>query len=271
MRVRCLVAYDGAGFAGFAPQPDVPTVGGALAATIGRVLRRPTELTCAGRTDAGVHARGQVVSFDAPAGADLGALLRSCNKVLAPAVVVRAAEVAPPGFDARRSATARRYRYTVLNRALADPFLAATTWHVPAPLDLPALRLACDPLYGEHDFSSFCRRPKLRRSAATEAGRGDGAGASLVRRLVDARWSDHGRGLLAFEVEASSFCQQMVRSLVGTMVEMGRGRARAGDMAFILARRDRAAAGAVAPPHGLCLERVRYGDERPFAETPDSP
>ena len=261
VRVRLLVAYDGSGFSGFSPQPGgVRTVGGVLAEALGRTLRRPVELTCAGRTDAGVHAWGQVVSFDAPASADLAALQRSCNKALSPAVVVRAAEATGPGFDARRSATARRYRYTVLNRPVPDPFLAATTWHVPTPLDLRALRLACDPLHGEHDFSSFCRRPRT-----------SGAGPSLVRRVVDARWRDLGHGLLRFEVEASSFCQQMVRSLVGTIVEMGLARLRPGDMAWILACRDRAAAGAVAPPHGLCLWRVRYGPERPFADAPDLP
>lgn len=246
VRVRLLVAYLGRGFHGFAAQPGLPTVAGALSAALERRLRHTVELVCAGRTDAGVHAWGQVVSFDARADVDLVGLLRALNKTLAPAVVVRAAALATPAFDARRSATWRRYRYRILNRDVPDPFLAATTWQVPARLDLASLRLACDPLYGEHDFSAFCRRPPA-------------PGASLVRRVYDARWFDAGDGLLCFEIEASSFCQQMVRSLVGTLVEIGRGRRRAGDMTAILRSGDRAAAGPPAPPHGLCLWEVGYG------------
>lgn len=247
VRVKLLVAYDGRGFAGVAPNVGVRTVGGTLAAALERVLRHPVELTVAGRTDAGVHASGQVVSFDARAdGLDLPRLQRAVNRMLRPAIVLRSAEVAPPDFDARFSARARRYRYLVLNRPTPDPFLAATAWHVEAPLALAAMRLACDPLIGEHDFSSFCRRPK-------------GDAAPLVRRVLDARWSDQGDGLLRFDIRASAFCHQMVRSIVGTMVDVGRGRRRAGEVKGILAARDRAAAGEPAPPHGLCLEEVVYG------------
>ncbi|MGH9126916.1 MAG: tRNA pseudouridine(38-40) synthase TruA [Acidimicrobiales bacterium] len=245
VRLRLDVAYLGSGFHGFAIQPRVPTVGGALAAALERNLRHTNELTCAGRTDAGVHAWGQVVSLDVRAGVDPVALQRALNKSLRPAVVVRSIAVADPAFDARRSATGRTYRYTVLNRPIADPFVAATAWQVAAPLDLGSLRLACDPLYGEHDFASFCRRPP--------------EGASTVRRVRRAEWSDLGDGRLRFEIEASSFCQQMVRSVVGTMVDMGLGKRRSGEMAFILRQRDRALAGQPAPPHGLCLWEVAYG------------
>jgi tRNA pseudouridine38-40 synthase len=168
--------------------------------------------------------------------------------MLGPAIVVRDAAVAPPGFDARRSALARRYRYTVLNRPVPDPFLAATTWHVDEPLDLAALRLSCDPVIGEHDFSAFCRAPRRDPDA------------SLVRRVDDARWLDLGDGVLRFDIDAGSFCQQMVRALVGTMVPMGLGRRRAGEMASILRSRRRAEAGRVAPARGLCLWEVVYPD-----------
>jgi tRNA pseudouridine38-40 synthase len=134
----------------------------------------------------------------------------------------------------------------VLNRPTADPFLATTAWHVEAPLDLARMRLGCDPLIGEHDFSSFCRRPK-----------GEGE-VSLVRRVLDARWADQGDGLLRFDIAATAFCHQMVRSIVGTLVDVGRGRLRAGEVKGILAARDRGAAGEPAPPHGLCLEEVVY-------------
>ncbi|HEY3811519.1 MAG TPA: tRNA pseudouridine(38-40) synthase TruA [Acidimicrobiales bacterium] len=245
VRLRLLVAYDGLGYHGFALQPGVATVGGALAGALERYLRHTVELTCAGRTDAGVHAWGQVVSLDARAGVEPAALQRALNRTLRPHVVVRAADVAPEGFDARRWATGRRYRYTVRNDPVADPFTAGTAWHVERPLDLAAMRLACDPLIGEHDFSSFCRRPA-------------GDGASLVRVVRDARWVDLGEGMLRFEIEASSFCQQMVRSVVGTLVEVGLGKRKAGEMAAVVRAASRAAAGQPAPPYGLCLWGVNY-------------
>jgi tRNA pseudouridine38-40 synthase len=245
VRLRLLVAYHGAGFHGFALQAGVPTVGGALAAALERYLRHTVELTCAGRTDAGVHAWGQVVSLDARADLDVAALQRAVNRALRPRVVVRAAEIASVGFDARRSARGRRYRYTVRNHPVADPFSAGTAWQVGQPLDLGAMRLACDPLLGEHDFSSFCRRPPF-------------DGASLVRVVRDARWVDQGEGMLRFDIEASSFCQQMVRSIVGTMVEIGSGKRKAGEMAGVIRARSRAAAGQLAPAHGLCLWEVDY-------------
>ncbi len=240
------VAYDGRRFHGFAAQSEVRTVGGTLAMAIEKALQAPVELTVAGRTDTGVHAWGQVVSFDAPEGVDTERLQDSLNRSLAPAVVVRSVEVAPPGFDARRWARGRLYRYTVFNNRVPNPFLAATAWHVPEPLDLAAMRLACDPLIGEHDFASFCRVPR------------GAADYSLVRRVTEARWLDLGDGLLRFEIEASSFCQQMVRAIVGTMVAMGVGRRKAGEMAGILRARRRAAADRVAPPGGLCLWSVTY-------------
>jgi tRNA pseudouridine38-40 synthase len=245
------VAYDGTGFAGFAENLNVRTVGGELAGALSTVLRRPVSLLVAGRTDRGVHAWGQVVSFELDeADVDLVGLQRHVNSMLGPAIVIRSAEVAPDWFNARRSAVARRYRYTVLNRPVPDPFLASTTWHVPEPLDLAALRLACDPIIGEHDFSSFCRVPKRIPDA------------SLVRVIYDARWLDLGDGLLRFDIDASSFCQQMVRALVGTMVPMGAGRQRAGEMASILRARTRALANRVAPSRGLCLWEVVYPDAR---------
>ena len=250
MRVRMTVAYDGTGFHGFTENRDVRTVGGELSAALATVLRHEVTLTVAGRTDAGVHAWGNVVSFDAESPeVDLVAVQRHLNSMLGPAIVVRSAEVAPDGFDARRSAVARRYRYTVLNRPVPDPFLAATTWHVPDPLDISVLRLACDPLIGEHDFSSFCRVPRRIPDA------------SLVRRVHDARWHDLGDGLLRFDIDASSFCQQMVRAIVGTMVPMGAGKQRAGEMAGILRGRNRALANRVAPARGLCLWEVVYPSE----------
>jgi tRNA pseudouridine38-40 synthase len=249
VRVRMTVAYDGSGFHGFAPNPGVRTVGGTLGEAIRKVTRAPVELTCAGRTDTGVHAWGQVVSFDLQADRfDPGALARSLNRLLSPAIVVRDLGLAPDDFDARRSAVGRTYRYTIVNRPVPDPFLAPVAWHVEEPLDLDLLRLGCDPLVGEHDFSAFCRKPKHR----------DGSEASLVRQVRRAAWTDVGNGVLRFEIEADAFCHQMIRSVVGTLVDVGLARKHAGELLGILAGRDRSKASPLAPPQGLCLWAVAY-------------
>jgi tRNA pseudouridine38-40 synthase len=246
-----LVAYDGTDFHGFAANAGVPTVGGALRAAIERVLGTAIELTAAGRTDTGVHAWGQVVSFEAPGdGLDLIRLQRSVNGLCGPAIVARAIEFAPPHFDARFTALWRCYRYTVLNRPVPDPFLDRVTWHVPEPLDVASMRLAADVLVGEHDFSSFCRVPRGR----------DPRHVSLVRRVTAATWLDLGDGRLRFDIRANAFCHQMVRSLVGLLVDVGRGRRRAGDALGILRARDRAGVSTIAPPGGLCLWAVGYPD-----------
>jgi tRNA pseudouridine38-40 synthase len=171
-----------------------------------------------------------------------------------PEVVVRAALWAEPAdFSARFTATWRHYRYDIWNAPHPNPFLAATAWHVAQPLSLSALWLACDPLIGEHEFSSFCRRPKA------VVGQPD---PSMTRRVMLARWSevptDYGAGLLRFEIRANAFCHQMVRSIVGTLVDAGAGRLHAGDIRRILLAKDRQAAGQVAPAHGLCLWEVGY-------------
>jgi tRNA pseudouridine38-40 synthase len=191
-----------------------------------------------------------VVSFDAPAdGLDLDRVQQSVNRLLGGGVVIREAAVAAPDFDARFSAKSRVYRYMVLNRPVPDPFLGHTSWHVSAPLDLHVLRLACDPLIGSHDFSSFCRAKKVAEGEESP---------SLVRRVIDARWDGPEDGVLRFQIEANAFCHQMVRSIVGTLVEAGSGRRTAADVMTAIGARDRRAAGQLAPPHGLCLWEVRY-------------
>ncbi len=256
VRVRLVVAYDGTGFAGVASQPGVKTVGGTLATTLERVLRQPVRLTVAGRTDAGVHAWGQVFTFDVAVAegadeataVDIDLLQRTVNKVCGPSVVVREASLVDAPFDARHSARSRRYRYTIHNAPVASPFLAATAWHVPEPLDLRVMRIAADPLIGEHDFTSFCRRPRVPAGVAY----------SMTRRVLDARWHDLGEGLLRFDIEATAFCQQMVRSIVGTLVEAGLGRRGPASVMAALTGADRALAGKPAPPQGLCLWEVVY-------------
>ena len=247
-RVRMVVAYDGTSFHGFAPNPGVRTVGGNLIDALQRVLRHPVELTCAGRTDKGVHAHGQVVDFITTAGTDLAALGRAINSLCGPAVAVRDVAAVPPDFSSRFDATGRLYRYSIHTGAVPDPFSAHFAWHVRNDLDIDRLRLGCDPLIGTHDFTSFCRR----------AVGADGAERSSVREVIDAHWEVVDDVSLRFWIEASSFCHQMVRSVVGTLVDVGLGKRTAGDMSGIIDARDRAAAGPVAPPHGLTLWHVRY-------------
>ena len=255
-RLRMTIAYDGSKFRGMAENEGVVSVAGTIRAEIERCVEHPVVLSIAGRTDAGVHGWGQVVSFDVSS--DLvrsgkgspARLARAINRHCVPAIVVREAQVAAPEFDARFSALWRSYRYTIVNRPIPDPFLAGTSWWVPQQLDIHALHLGCDALYGLHDFSSFCRRPKPNPDTGFEP--------SLMRRVHEASWLDLGEGILRFDIRASSYCHQMVRSIVGTLVDMGRGSRRPGEMAGIIRARDRTAAGGVAPPQGLCLWEVGY-------------
>jgi tRNA pseudouridine38-40 synthase len=261
-RWRLLIAYDGAAFRGFAVQPEVPTVAGVLCRALERTARLPEApfVTCAGRTDAGVHARGQVVHVDLPPiPYDGPGLARALNRQLAPEVVVRRADAVGPDFDARRSARGRAYRYLVWNAPDPDPLLAPVAWHVSDPLDLASMRTASDVLLGSHDFRSFCRRPP-----STDAS------APIVRRVTRARWSvDEGpeaadaRGagegrLLRFDISASSFCHQMVRSLVASLVEVGRGRDNAAGLMERIRAASRQRMAEPAPAQGLCLVSVDY-------------
>jgi tRNA pseudouridine38-40 synthase len=266
-RWRLLIAYDGAAFRGFAAQPQIPTVAGALSQALGRTARmgEPPLITCAGRTDAGVHARAQVVHVDLPTAATSDGvwLARALNRQLAPRIVVRQADLVGPDFDARRSATARSYRYLVWNAPAPDPLLAPLAWHVRDPLDLSSMRAASDVFLGTHDFRSFCRRPV-----------GSDADRPLERRVTTARWSldqgleatdaDGGTGetrLLRFDITAASFCHQMVRSLVGSLVEVGRGKENAAGLMERLRAVTRHRMPDPAPAHGLCLISVTYGPD----------
>lgn len=243
-RYKLVVAYDGAGFRGFARQHRQRTVAGALTDALETIAQHPIDLVCAGRTDAGVHAWGQVVSFDATRDLDLRKVMNSLNSMLAPEVVVRSIDVAADDFSARFSAQWRMYRYTIVNRAVADPFRASTAWWVEKPLDIKALRTAADVFVGEHDFASFCRKGP--------------EGSTTIRRVLESRWTDEGDGILRYEIQGTAFCWQMVRSIVGTLVEVGHGKRRPGDLLAVLRCDDRKLAGQLAPPHGLCLWEVGY-------------
>jgi tRNA pseudouridine38-40 synthase len=244
VRVRLAIAYDGGGFSGWAVQPGRRTVQGELEEALARLLRVPVGLTVAGRTDAGVHAAGQVAHADVPPAAlELG-LVRRLAAVLPPDVRVRAVEPAPAGFDARFSAVWRRYAYRVVDDpAAADPLRRYDTLSWPRRLSPDAMQAASDLLLGERDFAAFCRRRD---------------GATTIRALQQLDWVRDGAGVLTATVRADAFCHSMVRSLVGALLAVGEGRRPAGWPAGQLARTERSGEVTVAPAHGLTLVEVGY-------------
>jgi tRNA pseudouridine38-40 synthase len=252
VRLRIDLAYDGSGFSGWAAQPGRRTVEEVVAAALGRVLRLPGSpgLTAAGRTDAGVHARGQVIHADVPAAAwtavaDRGAGPTARLAAVLPADVrVHAAGPAPDGFDARFSALWRRYSYRVCDeQARADPLRRHETLWSFRRLDLAAMNEAAPCLLGEHDFAAFCRRRP---------------GATTIRTLRVLDWRRDGDGLAVATVVADAFCHNMVRALVGALLAVGEGRRPPGWPAEVLAAAVRDPAVRVVAPHGLCLEEVGY-------------
>jgi tRNA pseudouridine38-40 synthase len=243
--IRLSLAYDGTRFHGWAAQrdPAIRTVEGVLTDALETVLGEPVGLSVAGRTDAGVHARGQVASFITASTRDLGSIRDAVNGRLAPEVVVRSIARAPAGFDARFSASAREYRYRIDIGHVPDPFTARWVWHHPCSPALSAMRIAAGNLIGERDFTSFCRHP--------------GAGRSTVRHLQRVSVARDG-DRLALGFRANAFLHQMVRALTGTLVAVGEGKVDPDEIPAILDARDRAAARNLAPPNGLTLERVVY-------------
>jgi len=244
-----LLAYDGTGFRGWAAQrdPSIRTVEGELSAALERICDDPVKLSVAGRTDAGVHGRGQVTSFATTTSLAPERIRDAVNAMLGPELAVRSASDASEGFDARFSATAREYRYVIATGDVADPFTARFVWHRPGPLHVPSMRRAAAALVGERDFASFCRNPGRGRSTVRDLHR------VAVRRDGD---------LVAITFRANAFLHQMVRSLVGALVMVGTGRLEPDAVQAILAARDRSAAPRIAPPNGLTLERVFYGRRR---------
>lgn len=242
---RMVVAYDGAPFHGFARQPDVNTVQGTVETAMQKFLGTPILTSAAGRTDAGVHALGQVMSFKTDVPVEPDKLAARLNSMCGPAISILEAGEAPEGFDARFSAAARTYEYGIFTRLAPDPFARHTTWHLPYGLDKDLMGKAAAALLGEHAFDSFGR---------VEEGR------NPVRR-VESIEIEHDGDLMTIRITANSFIQQMVRSIVGTLVQVGLGKIHPDEMDRILHARDRAEAGPVAPPHGLFLVSVAYPDE----------
>ena len=263
-RLRIDLAYDGTAFSGWAAQPGQRTVEGELAAALTTILRvsEPVRLVVAGRTDAGVHARGQVAHADIPDESyaalpgrsdrtpDRAALDR-LNAVLPPDIVIHRVSAAPPGFDARFSALSRRYRYRICDdRASLDPLRRDDTVVVPDRLDVVAMDMAARTLVGLNDFAAFCKRRE---------------GATTVRTLLAYDWERETDGTLVATVEADAFCHSMVRALVGSVVPVGLGRADVSFPAHVLRAGIRDPRVKVMPAHGLSLEEVRYPPDAQLA------
>lgn len=240
--LRVDLAYDGTGFKGYARNPGVRTIQGVLEEALERVTRVPVTTTVAGRTDAGVHARRQVVSFDTEAEVDVERLERSLRSMLSPEIVVHAVSVVDDGFSARFSATRRHYRYFVDEALVPDPLRRHRVWHVGEALDLEPMNTVASHLEGEHDFASLCRSRE---------------GKTTVRTVESAAWSREG-DLTVFDVRASAFCHQMVRSMVALCVMAGKDKLDPATVPTILDSKDRNAARGAAPAHGLVLWEVEY-------------
>jgi tRNA pseudouridine38-40 synthase len=248
VRLRIDLAYDGTDFHGWAAQPTLRTVQGELTGALATVLRVPADdlrVVCAGRTDAGVHARGQVAHVDVDdAVDDLERLARRVNGVLAPDVRVRRVTAAPDGFDARFAALWRRYAYRIADSAEAvDPLRRRHVLAWSRPLDLDAMNAAAAPLVGLHDFAAFCKQRE---------------GATTIRTLLELSWSRDETGVAVGRVRADAFCHSMVRALVGCLISVGEGRKPPGWAADVLTARRRDPAVAVVHAHGLTLEEVAY-------------
>jgi len=242
--IRLNLEYDGTRFCGSQIQPKLPTVQGELEKAIEKMTGRKIKIKQAGRTDAGVHAHDQVVNFRLVSDLPVEAFLKGLNSLLPPDIAVRNAGEVPLDFDARRSAKAKLYRYLIHNQEQRRAIGRQYHWHVKQPLDLEAMNKAAKYLIGSHDFSSF-------RSSSCEA-------KHPIREIEKIQITRSLDSVVTIEVQANAFLKQMVRTIVGTLVEVGRKRISPEDMKTILEAKDRNKAGPTAPPQGLCLVRVYY-------------
>jgi tRNA pseudouridine38-40 synthase len=242
MRVRAVVAYDGTAYGGFQRQTNAPTVQATLEAALAQVTQEAVVVLAAGRTDAGVHAVGQVIALDTAWRHGVDALQAALNAVLPDDVAVRDVEEVSPGFHPRYDASSRRYQYALYNAPVRCPLARRHSLYVAKPLDVEAMERAARSLVGEHDFAAFGQPPQ---------------GRVTVRRVMMAQWGGE-PPWLTFDIEANAFLYRMVRSIVGTLLQVGRGRMNVESFQAVLASRDRSQAGPTAPPHGLCLIEVKY-------------
>lgn len=244
-----ILSYDGSEFSGWQVQPDAVTVQGTLASAIGRITGEKVSPQGSGRTDAGVHALAQVVTFVTESSVPAGNFLKALNDVLPASVRVLDVTEVPHGFHARHSAKAKTYRYRIYRGAICPPFLARYVWHYPYPLAEEEMGRAAALVVGEHDFTSFAAVDPERRKAESPL--------MNVRKIFSSSWERLGEELV-YTVRGSGFLHHMVRNLLGTYILVGKGTLQAQDVSRILHARDRAAAGATAPASGLYLVDVEY-------------
>lgn len=239
---RLDISYDGTDFHGYAAQPGLRTVQGELEKVLTQV-GGSAETVVAGRTDAGVHARGQVVSVTVSRDLIAERLLNALEQMLPDDIGITAVTAVPETFNARFDPVSRTYRYFVLEKPHRDPFRRRTHWQLDEDLDLDAMNAGAAHLIGEHDFATFCRRAE---------------GRSTVRELVRAEWAPETSDTIMFEIKGNAFCHQMVRSIVAVLVNVGIGNLAPDDVAAILDAKDRRAGRGAAPPQGLYLWHVEY-------------
>lgn len=265
--VRLLLEYDGTNFHGWQRQAGLPTIQGTLEEALARITKQPVTLFGAGRTDAGVHAAGQVANFRSSLKLTESSWVRAINSLLPPDIVIRSAGYVPPEFHARYSAKSKVYQYSILTSELPSPFLRNYVWHIKKPLNIPSMQEASGYLIGTHDFSSFRASECSAKSAvrtldrleivhippAEIAGQGSACIVPLNRMPCNAT-------MILFTLEARSYLQHMVRNIVGTLNDVGRGRLKPSDVREIIEKKDRRYAGPIAPPQGLFLFSVRYDD-----------
>jgi tRNA pseudouridine38-40 synthase len=255
---KLTLAYDGSAYHGWQVQPGLPTIQGELQAAIRRVLGESPLPQGSGRTDAGVHALGQVASFALEAPIPAENLQRALNRTLPPAIRVLDAQAVPIAFHARHSAIAKTYEYRIFRGALCSPFLAPYLHHCRWRLDPAVLRDAAAAVVGEHDFTSLAASDPDLADRSEEEPNPEFAAPSNIRTVFSSEWNELPEDLLVYRVRGSGFLHHMVRNLVGTMLEIGRGQFPAGSMPAIVAARARSAAGPTAPGRGLFLHSVEY-------------
>ncbi len=248
-RLKLTLEYEGTRYVGWQVQPQGASIQSVLESALERLLGERVSVESAGRTDSGVHAQGQVACFDTPRELPLKAYTMGLNGILPPDVAVVAAEEVPEAFDPRRWSRGKRYRYRVSNRRTRSPLRRTTHWEVFAPLDVEAMRRAAVHLLGRHDFSAF-------RAADCQA-------KHAVREIRSLTVEGTSGDAVSIVVEGTAFLKHMVRNLAGTLVEVGKGRRPEAWVAEVLASRERKRAGPTAPPQGLVLEEVFYGDGPP--------
>jgi tRNA pseudouridine38-40 synthase len=242
--IKLLIEYDGTNYRGWQVQPDGPTIQGMLEEKLSRLASERIHVIGSGRTDSGVHALGQVAHFRTQSQMDTRTIQRALNSLLPPDIVIREVEEVDEGFHARKQSKSKVYEYRILNRNLRSVFHRGYVWHIPQKLNLAEMKKATQSLIGEHDFSAF-------RTVGSPT-------RSTVRRVIRGEWKRGRDGLIRFEIEANGFLKQMVRSIIGTLVEIGKGRMKATDFRKILNSKDRKEAGPTAPAQGLFLKEVKY-------------